>query len=161
MKAAGIIIIITSFSVFGFYISQKQLSVLKGIKRAERFLKSVLICLNSEHMPIKEILEYIAKISDDETKRFVLCLEDYDLINSLKTADICDFCPSNEAVDIISEAFSILGKYSVDEQNIELENCIEKLKNVYSNTEETTKNKAAFSKISGILCGFLAAVLLI
>lgn len=161
MKAVGIIFIITSFSAFGFYKSQKQLSVLKGIERAEKFLKNVLICLNTEHMTVKEIIENIAKTSDDKTKRFVLCLNDHDLTNSMKTSDLCDFCPSKEAVYIISEAFSVLGKYSLDEQTHEIENCIEKLKNIYRNKEDETKKKAEFSKISGILCGFFAAVLLI
>ena len=161
MKAAGILFVFLSFTFAGFYYYIKNISVLKSIKRAEDFLSTVLLCLKDEQMTVSEILLTAKENSDFETDIFLKSIEPYNLKNAAKMAEKCGFSKSKAITEILNKVFSVLGKYSNEEQIKEISFCREKLNNLYKKTEEETKQRAKLSAYSGLLGGFLAVILLL
>lgn len=161
MKLIGISMIISACSLLGFAVAKEYNSVLNGINRAEKLIKTIIFCLHNEHMSIPEILSYIYSVGDNKTKNFIENIEFSSLGNIEETAIKCGFCKDETANSILREVFSVIGKYSAKEQIAELEFCRNKLNRLYENNAEIIKNKAEFSRRFGILAGIFIAVIFI
>ena len=161
MKTIGIILIFLSVFSFGIFFYIKNISVLKSIKRAEEFLGVILLGIKSERMTVSEILLNAEENSDYITKRFLKSIEPKSLNNAVKTAEECGFSRSKKVSEILDSAFSVLGKYSYDDQIKEIGFCREKLLKLYENAEENLKTKAKLAAYSGFFGGILAIIMFI
>lgn len=161
MRILGILFILFSVSFTGFEIGNRYLSELNGIKRAERFLKNIILCLENENMTLREIFENSVILCDGKTKEFVSEL------NKNGKSDICEkalktgFCKNKTAALVLEEVFSVLGKYSSEKQIREISFCRNKLNNLYNQNEDILRSKSKLAKISGILAGAFFAIILI
>ena len=161
MKTIGIILIFLSVFSFGIFFYIKNISVLKSIKRAEEFLGVILFGIKSERMTVSEILLNAEENADYITKRFLKSIEPKSLKNAVKTAEECGFSRSKKVSEILDSAFSVLGKYSYDDQIKEIGFCREKLIKLYENAEENLKTKAKLAAYSGFFGGILAIIMFI
>lgn len=161
MKLIGTAMIITACSCVGMLLSKEYISVLKGIERAEKLIKNISACLENENMSIPEIFEYISVLGDDKTNEFIENIRIGNMDNTSETAEQCGFCTDDEAKNILSEAFSVLGKSSASEQIKELDFCRNRLKSIRESKAEEIISKAKFARRIGFTAGVFAAVVLI
>ena len=160
MKLIGIALIFSSATAVGFFISDKYLSMLKGIKRADILLKNIILGLQNERQTLSQIFENASACGDEKTKQFIAIIKIRDLENIGKSASECGFCSNSTANSILSEAFFVLGKYSAEEQIKELSFCRSKLQALFEKSEETLYMKAKLSRYSGVLAGAFFAIIL-
>ncbi len=160
MKIIGIIIVFITVSLLGIFAAQKQLSVLKSIKRTEGFIGKLLLCIKNKHMTIDEMFDFIKKDCDMSTEIFLNNISSKEIQNASSIAKKCGFSEDKTVLSIISEVFSVLGKYSADEQISEIELCRQKLLSLYEKNETDLKIKAKLAINSGFLLGSLAVILL-
>lgn len=161
MKIAGIILIIISFSYIGYVLGEKQLSVLKEIERTDKILKNIILGLKDKKKTVFEIFDEIKAFSDKETIDFLNSIYKNNGTSIEQKAKETGFCYSSSITSVLEDIFSVLGKYTSDEQISELEFCREKLKNKYSEIKGPAFEKAKLYKYSGILSGIFTAVLFI
>ncbi len=161
MKLLGIIMVLISASGVGFYIGSKYISVLKGIKRAENFIGSIILELKNERLTLSQMFENAAALGDMSTQSFIKNLSFQNLNNISKIALESGFCPDESALAVLNEAFSVLGKYSAADQITELEFCKNKLHSIYEKNEENLLAKAKLSRSFGILSGIFFAIILL
>ncbi len=161
MKILGLLMVLVSACGIGFYIGEKYISQLKGVKKAEKLVGNIILGLQSERLTLSEIFENIAVSGDLSTQSFIENLSFNNLSTVSKTAEESGFCCDKEAILILNEAFSVLGKYSAEEQIKELLFSREKLKRLYEKNEEDIKNKAKLSRCSGALAGVFIFIVLI
>ena len=161
MKIIGIMMIALACSTSGFVISQKYIEVLKGVQRAEDFIKNIIICIRNERMSIPDIFNYLFSFSDDYTKRFIDILVEFDFKNIDKKAFESGFCNDKTACKILREVFLILGRLSAEEQIKELEFARNKLTVYREKIYDELINKAKFSKKIGVISGVFIAVIML
>lgn len=161
MKLLGIMFVFVSVFSIGLVFSKRQLSVLKGIERAEKHLGNILLDIKNEHLTTAEIFNKICTEEDFETKEFFSLISPEKLNDTSKIAYQCGFIKNKTAADIFGEAFSVLGKYSVEDQEKEIEFCRNKLNFLYKKSEDEIKTRAKLIAYSGFFGGILAAILLI
>lgn len=160
MKITGLIFIFAAFSATGFYFSEKYISLLNDIKRADLFLKNLIFGIKCEHMTVYEIFKEIIKNCDKKTKNFLSDISPENFEKISEYSEKSGFCKNKTANSILEEAFFVLGKYSASEQEPELEFCRGKLKALYEKNEHDFLSKAKLSKSFGILSGLFAVIVL-
>ena len=79
MKIIGIVLLFSSITFFGFYISEKYISITKDIKRADFLIRNILLGLESENMTVCEIFEFAKNSGDKKTRIFLDSLSPKDL----------------------------------------------------------------------------------
>jgi len=165
MKTIGIILILISLSATGAVIGENYLSMLKGIKRAESFLSTLLIGLENGRLSIYEMLDSAVSGGDKETIAFVGILSKNIVpgAETLNKKELYDsgFCKDKIAASAVLEAISILGKCSAEEQIEKIKYCRENIRKRYETSFEIYRQKAKLSRCSGVLAGLLAAVIFI
>ena len=161
MKILGIFFVLFSVSFAGFEIGNKYLSELSGIKRAEIFLKNIILCLENENMTLTEIFENSVILYDKKTEDFIFELHKYGTSEITEKAVKTGFCSNKSAVSVLEEVFAVLGKYSAEKQIREISFCRNKLNDLYNNNENLFKSKSKLAKISGILTGAFLSIILI
>ena len=161
MKLIGLAIIFIAAAYGGFYIGDKYRFVLNGIKRAENLLGTIVFGIQNERVPLSELFNNIASNGDKQTNEFMRNIELRHLDKAQIIAEQCGFCNDKTAIAILSEAFSILGKYSAAEQIKELEYCRNKLRAHYEKIREPFLIKIKLSRYSGIFTGILLSIILI
>lgn len=159
MKTAGLFLLFLSVCSAGFLISNDYILILKEARRTEELLKNFLIGIRSENISLSEIFEKISDSCDSKTKEFIknLNYKDFQKIDSyiLKSG----FCKNRTIINILSKAFSILGRYSASEQISEIESCIALVQAFYEKNEDEILSKSKLFKSFGILMGLLAVIL--
>ena len=161
MKMLGIFLIVFSCSILGFNFRKYFLCYLEDIIRAEKFISNIIIGIKSEKISLKEIFKNNLFNNDKKMLEFTKRLKPSELYKGKEIAMECGFCKNKQALSILSECFSIIGKYSAEEQISELEILRNKLLLLYKNSESEYKSKAKISGFFGILGGiFIALVLL-
>ena len=159
MKLIGIILIFLSVSFVGYEIGNKYISELKGIKRAEILLKNIILCLENENMTLKEIFENELVLFDKKTEEFICELNRHERKNVAQNAIESGFCNNKSAALVLGEAFSVLGRYSSDDQIREISFCRNRLNDILKQNEPIIKSKIKLARISGILAGSLISIL--
>ncbi len=159
MKLIGIILIFLSVSFVGFEIGSKYISELKGIKRAEILLKNIILCIESENMTLKEIFENDIVLYDKNTEEFIFELNRYERKKVAQKAIESGFCNNKSAVLVLEEAFSVLGKFSSEDQIREIGFCRNRLNDIYKQNEPIIKSRIKLARISGILAGSFISIL--
>ena len=161
MKILGLIIIFSIFTFLGFSKAKDSVSALEDMKRAEFLLKNIIFCLKRENMPINRIFENCIIECDGKTKEF-LCSVSLKNLNSIDNiANKTGFCVNKKVNGVLSEAFSVLGKYSAEHQISEIEFCRKKINGIYEKSEKDLLSKAKLFRYSGVLAGLFFVILLI
>ncbi|MBR3962908.1 MAG: stage III sporulation protein AB [Oscillospiraceae bacterium] len=161
MKIFGLALLFSAFLYSGFFIGSRYISALKEIERSGNLLKNIIFCLKKENMTVSKIFETCSLESDGETKNFILSLSPKNFDNIEILSAKTNFCKVKSANRILQEAFSVLGKYSADEQLSEIEFCRKKLINLYEKSEEPFKSKAKLFRYFGILAGAFFVIIFI
>jgi len=161
MKLLGIILIFFSFACGGIISGNRYILFLEEIKRAEMLLKNIIFCLKKERMTVLEILDKCSVLCDEKTKDFLFGITPKNFPEIGKLAEKRNFCSEKNANYILQEAFSVLGKYSAEDQISELEFCRKKLENLYLKNEENFISKARLLKNSGFLAGAFFVIILV
>ncbi|MBE6899218.1 MAG: hypothetical protein E7479_00920 [Ruminococcaceae bacterium] len=159
MKFFGIVLIFISVSLIGFEIGNKYLSELGGIKRAEIFLKNIILCLESENLTLTEIFENCKKSGDKKTEDFIFLLFKNGMSDIEQNAAESGFCTNKSALSVLQETFFVLGKYSSENQIREISFCRNRLNDLYAQNEVLLKSKSKLIRISGILAGAFISIL--
>ena len=161
MKILGLIIIFSIFTFLGFSKAKDSVSALEDMKRAEFLLKNIIFCLKRENMPINRIFENCIIECDGKTKEF-LCSVSLKNLNSIDNiANKTGFCVNKKVNGVLSEAFSVLGKYSAEHQISEIEFCRKKINGIYEKSENDFLSKAKLFRYFGVLAGLFFVILLI
>lgn len=161
MKIIGILFLFISILFFGFYLSEKYISILNDIKRADRLLKNIILGLESENLTVKEIFEFSKKSGDEKTLCFLNSISPKDFCKITKKSVETGFCKDKAVNSYLEEAFFVLGKYTAYEQIREINICRNKINDYYKKEEKTIYEKAKLSGYSGIFAGILAVILFI
>ena len=148
-------------SISGCMISQKYIEMLKGIWRTENLIKNIIICIQNERMSVPDIFDYLYSFSDDNTKKLIGILSEFDFNNIDKKALESGFCYDKTSCGILKEAFLILGRLSAEEQIKELEFARSKLSVYREKISDELINKAKFSKKIGVISGVFIAVIML
>ncbi|MBQ3501723.1 MAG: stage III sporulation protein AB [Oscillospiraceae bacterium] len=160
MKIAGLLFLFCSVSALGFEIGSRYISMLKDAKRAELFIKNIILCLENENMTLGEIFENCGKTCDEKTGKFIFSLSERNTKDIGKTALECGFCRNIDVIPALEEAFFVLGKYSAAEQIRELTFCRSRISNIILEHEKPLLLKAKLSGYSGVLAGAFLSILL-
>ena len=161
MKTAGLFFIIFSFSATGFYLSSRCLSILEDIKRAEIFIKNIILFLKNENMTVDEIFKNCIEFGDSKTKNFLNEVKKNNFKNIAYLSEKNNFSKNRTVNLILEEIFLILGKYPAEEQIKEFEFSRLKLQDLLKKEEPDLVSKSKLCKNSGILLGFLISILFI
>lgn len=161
MKTAGLFFIIFSFSATGFYLSSRYLSILEDIKRAEIFIKNIILFLKNENMTVDEIFKNCIEFGDSKTKNFLNEVKKNNFKNIAYLSEKNNFSKNRTVNLILEEIFLILGKYPAEEQIKEFEFSRLKLQDLLKKEEPDLVSKSKLCKNSGILLGFLISILFI
>ena len=112
-------------------------------------------------MPINRIFENCIIECDGKTKEF-LCSVSLKNLNSIDIiAKKTGFCENKKVNCVLSEAFSVLGKYSAEYQISEIEFCRKKINGIYEKSENDFLSKAKLFRYFGVLAGLFFVILLI
>ena len=161
MKILGLIIIFSVFTFLGFSKAKDSVSALEDMKRAEFLLKNIVFCLKKENMPINRIFENCIIECDGKTKEF-LCSVSLKNLNSIDLiAKKTGFCENKKVNCVLSEAFSVLGKYSAEHQISEIEFCRKKINGIYEKSENDFLSKSKLFRYFGVLAGLFFVILLL
>ena len=161
MKILGLAIIFSVFTFLGFSKAKDCVSALEDIKRVEFLLKNIVFCLKRENMPVNRIFGNCILDCDEKTKKFLYSVS----LKNLNAIDIIaiktEFCKNKKANCVLSEAFSVLGKYSAEHQIAEIEFCRKKINGIYEKNENDFLSKAKLFRYFGVLAGLFFVILLI
>lgn len=152
MKIIGAILILSASLYSGFIMADRFINKLKSMKRAENLLKNVILALRKENMTVSEIFGY-ASFYDGNTGVFLEEIIRNRFSDIGKTAKECGFCSDVSVNRIIAEAFSVLGKFSAEEQIKEIEFCRERINGIIEKKEEQLTAKANLCRKAGIISG--------
>ena len=161
MKFIGIFLIFFSFSLFGFSLGNKYLSMLKDMKRAEIFIKNIILFIKNENLTVEEIFENCISCGDKETKKFLSELRDSHDGNISFLAEKSGFSKNKTVNLLLEEVFYVLGKYSSEEQIKEFEFCRSKIKNLFEKEEKDFTDRAKLCRNLGILSGLFVSIMII
>lgn len=159
MKIFGAFFILISAFFTGNFIGEIYIKKLDGMKRAEALTKKIILALRKENMTVPEIFD-LAGTDDMKTKIFLNKITENRFSDIEKTSLECGFCTDNNTNLLLSDVFSVLGKYSADEQIKELEFCRERISEIIRKSEEPFKSKAKLYKQAGIIFGFFILIII-
>ena len=83
IKLLGIILVFSSIIFFSLVLANKELAVLKSMKKAESMIQTIILCLQNEHMTVPQILDYIKESSDKKTAEFIDKIDIKNFLNLL------------------------------------------------------------------------------
>lgn len=161
MKLAGLIFLFCSASLCGFFTGNRYINMLKDISRAENLLKNIVLCLKKEKMTVYEILENCSLLCDSKTKMFLSKLSPKTFYDADFLSNENKFCSEKNVNYILKEAFSVIGRYSAEDQISEIEFCRKKLNEIYLKNENEFRSKSKLSRSFGVLAGAFLIIIFI
>lgn len=164
MKIVGILFILVASCGMGWEFGQQHLSELKKIKNADAVLTTILTGLENGRQTVHEIFYQIESSADDEQAKIFEQVEKS--FKSGKTFFHTDgerilFGKDPTVLENIRCTFSVLGKYSAEEQIAKIQFCRENIRNRYRILDEPFRQKAKLFQSLGVLGGLFLSVILL
>lgn len=164
MKIVGILFILVASCGMGWEFGQQHLSELKKIKNADAVLTTILTGLENGRQTVHEIFYQIESSADDEQAKIFEQVE-----KSFKNGETFFhtdgerllFGKDPTVLENIRCTFSVLGKYSAEEQIAKIQFCRENIRNRYRILDEPFRQKAKLFQSLGVLGGLFLSVILL
>lgn len=156
MKIIGFFFVVASLSFLGIFISQKISEKIKNMKKSEEIITALINGTENGRHTFDEMLDEITKICTEE-KALRLCGR----FQNENLDDESELFSGNEETDkALENALRVFGTCFAKEQVRELNYYREIIRNEISKNEEAYLKNSKLAKSLGVLCGFLAAILL-
>lgn len=160
MKLLGGIMIFSAIAFSGFYSGEIYRKRLLSIAKAENLIKKIVLLLKKENMALPEMFS-ILSAEDEITGDFLKKAEENRFCRIGEAAEESGFCKIDSVNSVLAEAFSVLGKYSADEQISEIEISRKKINDIYEKSKEPLLKKAGLIKKCGVLLGAFVLILIL